>query len=254
MTLRGVERKSAQNTIRCIVSRRNLSKISGKRWCNERRENCLSIRPSCAIKELRNEQNFICDEDKTVVVYAGAVAVSPSAYHIRNLSNSTLDNTAILLLIKCLGAVYMDSGNRVTLSLALPWPRYKHDNIIWVYSSASVYMQRSSLASVSRITLVVGSPALRDSVTLEVETSFNHVNDLTRPPELCMKSSIRNYFSVTNGFCFMAACPARTSCWVCLCVVLTAIILVVVEITTLTFEKVDNIVTNLSMWFTIFAL
>ena len=46
------------------------------------------------------------------------------------------------------------------------------------------YMQRSSLASVSNFTPIVGSPALRDRVTLQVETSFNHVDDLTRRPEL----------------------------------------------------------------------
>ena len=53
-------------------------------------------------------------------------------------------------------------------------------------------MQSSSLASVNKVTFVVRSPSLQDRVTLEVETSFNHVNDLTRPPELFMKSSIRN--------------------------------------------------------------
>ena len=29
-----------------------------------------------------------------------------------------------------LGTVYMDSGNMVTLPLALPWPKYFHDNFI----------------------------------------------------------------------------------------------------------------------------
>ena len=65
-------------------------------------------------------------------------------------------------------------------------------------------MRRFSLASVNKVTLVVGSSSLRDRVTLGLETSFNHVNDLTRPPELCMKSGMR-----TNGFYFMAAMSSK---------------------------------------------
>ena len=48
-------------------------------------------------------------------------------------------------------------------------------------------MQRSWLTSVNWVTFVEGSPNLQDGITIPVETSFNHMNDLTRPPELRMK-------------------------------------------------------------------
>ena len=41
-----------------------------------------------------------------------------------------------------------------------------------------LYAARYSLASFNRVTLAVGSPSLRDRVTLWVQASFNHFNDL----------------------------------------------------------------------------
>ena len=36
-------------------------------------------------------------------------------------------------MIAIIGAIYMSSGNKVTISLMLPWSRYIHNNIIWTF-------------------------------------------------------------------------------------------------------------------------
>ena len=105
-------------------------------------------------------------------------------------------------------------------------------------------MQRSSLTSVSRATLFArqGNPAGRDK--------FQPCERLDSATRVMYEVKHMPLVLFHEWIFFMAACPARTSSWVFLCVVMTSIVLVVVEITGITFEKIDNsIITNLSMSF-----
>ena len=70
----------------------------------------------------------------------------------------------------------MISGTRDTLPPELPWERQYY--IHYITFKRKCYMESFQLVSAGRVTLAVGTPCLRNRVTLVGGTTFVHVNSL----------------------------------------------------------------------------
>ena len=73
----------------------------------------------------------------------------------------------------------MITDTRDTLPPELPWERQNYIHYIYnIELNASVYMEGFQLVSAGRVTLAVGTPCLRNRVTLVEGTTFVHVSSL----------------------------------------------------------------------------